>query len=504
MFNRIDFCGIVSTSDSGIRTGRDITTLDYSALETLRRNHPAWRLLNADHAPLIISFLDKTYIQPNERVLSQSALATRLEDFLYLLRQQLGEDLFPRTAGDYLNDWASDERGWLRKFYPQGDDEPHFDLTPATEKAIEWLMELEQKQFVGTESRLLTIFELLTQIVQGSEADPETRIAELQKQRAAIDSRIEQLRLGEVSLMDPTRIRERFYQVEQTARALLADFRQVEQNFRGLDRTVRERIATWDSSRGELLETIFGERDSIADSDQGRSFHAFWDFLMSPARQEELSQLLERTLSLEPVRELHPDKRLSRIHYDWMEAGEATQRTVARLSEQLRKYLDDQVWLENRRIMNLIHNIERQAVELRNQPSPGNMMVLDDTSPTPGLVMDRPLFSPPLKPHISQQTLQEGTDQVDTGVLFEQIYVDKPRLAAHIRRALQTREQIALTTLLETWPLEQGLAELLAYLSLAADDRKAIIDDQQSETIDWSDASGIRRRASLPVVIFCR
>ena len=78
----------------------------------------------------------------------------------------------------------------------------------------------------------------------------------------------------------------------QTLDGLLADFREVEQNFRTLDRAVRERIALWEGGKGTLLEEIFGERDVIADSDQGRSFRAFWDFLMSPARQEELTELL--------------------------------------------------------------------------------------------------------------------------------------------------------------------------------------------------------------------
>ena len=29
---------------------------------------------------------------------------------------------------------AANDKAWLRKFYPPGSDEPHFDLTPATEK----------------------------------------------------------------------------------------------------------------------------------------------------------------------------------------------------------------------------------------------------------------------------------------------------------------------------------------------------------------------------------
>lgn len=59
-----------------------------------------------------------------------------------------------RNARDYLNDWASPEKGWLRKFYRQGSDEPHFGLTPAMEKAIAWLDALTVRSFVGTESRL--------------------------------------------------------------------------------------------------------------------------------------------------------------------------------------------------------------------------------------------------------------------------------------------------------------------------------------------------------------
>jgi hypothetical protein len=36
------------------------------------------------------------------------------------------------------------------------------------------------------------------------------------------------------------------------------------------------------------------------------------------------------------------------VHHDWLEAGEHTQRTVAQLSQQLRRFLDDRAFLENR------------------------------------------------------------------------------------------------------------------------------------------------------------
>ncbi len=477
--------------------------LDYFILTRLRKQHPAWRLLQADHAPLIAAFLSRAFIEPNERMLSRAELAARLEDLLYQLRETLGEAAFPKAAGDYLDDWARDDKGWLRKFYPPDSDEPHYDLTPATEKAIAWLESLSGRAFVGTESRLLTIFDLLRQMVEGAETDPAARIAELEKRKAVIDAEIERIRGGDLEVLDETALKDRFQQLGATARELLSDFREVEQNFRELDHSVRERIALWDGAKGELLEQFFGERDAIADSDQGRSFRAFWDFLMSPSRQEELSALLERVLALPPIAEQRPDRRFRRIHYDWLEAGEQTQRTVARLSQQLRRYLDDQAWLENRRIMEVLRQIETRAVALRDQAPKGDFMAIDTPRIDIQLPMERPLYSPPFKPRIDDH-IELGEDDLTPEVLFEQEYVDKARLAAHLRRALQLRDQVSLPELLAEQPLEQGLAELLAWLALASDADKAVFDEARHDLIQWRDADGRERQARLPHIIFSR
>ena len=36
-------------------------SLDFSTLEALRRQHPAWRLLAAEHVPLVASFLRSAF-----------------------------------------------------------------------------------------------------------------------------------------------------------------------------------------------------------------------------------------------------------------------------------------------------------------------------------------------------------------------------------------------------------------------------------------------------------
>ena len=481
---------------------------DFTTLDALRTHNPAWRLLRSDHAPLVASFLQRVFVTPNVRVMAAADLAEALEDELYALRLQLGDKAFPKPASDYLNDWAAPDKSWLRKFYKAGTDEAQFDLTPATEKAIAWLVQLSERQFVGTESRLLTLFDLLKQMNEGSEADPVKRVVELQKKRGEIDAEIARIEAGDVPLLDETALKDRFQQFMQGARELLADFREVEHNFRQLDRRVRERIALWEGSKGALLEQIMGERDAIADSDQGKSFRAFWDFLLSSRRQEELTELLERVLALPAVAAMQPDARTRRLHYDWMEAGEHTQRTVAALSQQLRRFLDDQAWLENRRIMDILHGIESKALGLRQEPPAGTVMEIAEASAEIELAMERPLFTPAVKPVLTSLALLAGEQDIDAGALFGQVVVDKARLTRHIRHALQDRAQISLSELVATQPLQHGLAELVAYLQLGSDAFNAVVDEDSPEPIAWhaTTAAGepITRSARLPRVIFMR
>ena len=482
--------------------------LDYDTLDHLRAHHPAWRLLRSDHAALVASFLHRVFIAPNERTLAQSDLAEALEDELFALRERWGPDEFPRAALDYLNDWTSPEKGWLRKFYRSDSDEPCFDLTPATEKAIAWLSSLSERSFVGTESRLLTLFELLRQMCEGTETDPQARIAELQKRRGEIDAAIEGVRSGDFPLLDDTALKDRFQQFVQIARDLLTDFREVEQNFRVLDRRVRERITLWEGGKGALLEDILGERESIEESDQGRSFRAFWEFLMSSDRQEELTRLLERVLSLPPVAETNPDARTRRIHYDWLEASEHTQRTVARLSQQLRRFLDDQAWLENRRIMDILHGIETNALALRDSPPTGDVFDIATAGADVRLPMERRLYRPPIRPRIADVELEAGDADLDAAILFSQVVVDKSRLESNIRRALQDRSQITLRELCELVPLELGLAELVTYLQLAGETFEAAVDESVEEPVFWrgesADGAPVLRQATVPRGIFVR
>jgi len=81
--------------------------MDHSDVERLRDRHPAWRLLRAANAPLILAFLGRYFVESNHGATSISALAVARTAWLFpghmpgqpITPSRLGERL--RTIGIY-------------------------------------------------------------------------------------------------------------------------------------------------------------------------------------------------------------------------------------------------------------------------------------------------------------------------------------------------------------------------------------------------------------------
>ena len=473
--------------------------MDYAAIETLRDKHPAWRLLRADQAPLLLSFLGRFFVDESRGASPAGQIIDALDDELYVLNSGSPDaPPYPRPAADYLADWAAPEYGYLRRFYPLGSDEIHYDATPALEKAYAWVQSLQSREFVDTESRLQTAIDLLRQIDQGTESDPERRLRELERRKQEIENEIEALRNDpESGLLDRTAVRDRYQQFAATARELLSDFREVEENFRELDRSARERIATWDGSKGELLGELLGGRSRIDSSDQGRSFQAFYDLLLSSSSQEELSNLLERIAAIE---ELGVDGRMRHVHHSWAEAAERTQSTVRRISGQLRRFTDDKIVLENRRVLDLVREIEATALRLRDAGVLSGLgLEFEETGVEINLATERPLHS--VRPAAQVDSLLPPAEEedVDTSLLAEQVIVDPARLAEHLRALIPARGTALLEDIVEMYPVENGVAELITYLALDDDDIEVITDPNEETVIEYYESER-PMRARMPRV----
>ncbi|MDQ6739236.1 MAG: DUF3375 domain-containing protein, partial [Actinomycetota bacterium] len=478
--------------------------VDYFSINSLRETHAGWSLLRAQNAPLALTFFMTAFTDPNERNLGRQDLIDVLDDVLFSLRDSLGEDKFPRSAGEYLDDWAEPDKAWLRKFYTDNRDEPVYDLTAATEDVIRWVEALRGRDFVPTQSRLSSIFNLLKTLVHGSETDPEARLAELQRQRDDIDAQMEQIRSGEIPVMSGPEAVDHFHQLTSQAKDLLADFREVEQNFRKLDRNLREQISMWEGSQGDLLESIFSSQQDISGSLQGRTFQGFWDYLMSPQLRSELRDLLERATRIEALAKQDGVHSITGMQADWLPAVEQTQATVRQLSAQIRRLLDDKVFLENKRIMQLIRSIESSAVAVRAKPPSGPFAELPGHDVPVALPFERPLYEPSRQVSINDAVAVAEDLDVDANALFDQFHVDAHRLETNIDAVLADAAQATLADITDAFPLSQGLAELVTYFQLATASAWATITSDKSQTLSWTLPDGSLREATVDQIIFVR
>ena len=128
---------------------------DIKEVDWVLENNKTISLLKKDNASLIVSFLHYFFKSKNKSSYLSNDLISHLSDFLYRINQE--KERFPKDAKFYLENWTKD--GFLRQYYDKED--ALFELTPATENALRWLAELNKPEFVGTESRLMQIINLL-------------------------------------------------------------------------------------------------------------------------------------------------------------------------------------------------------------------------------------------------------------------------------------------------------------------------------------------------------
>ncbi|MCO7218449.1 DUF3375 family protein [Klenkia sp. PcliD-1-E] len=438
------------------------------------QQHAAWRLLRADDAPLVVAFLARVFTDGGAHGLPAGELADRLAD---LLAELDGTPRVPVDARGYLDGWAGPDGGWLRAWYPPGSDEPLMDATPAAELAVAFVRGLAPRPLVDTAARLGTV--------------------------------VDQLRALATEDAEPTAQRDRYLHATATATGLLADLRAVEAAFRDRDRELRAAIAAGD---GALAADVVAGRRGIAGTDQGRSFHACYDRLLSPRLQDELTDLLDRVHALPALRTC-TDPRMRRIRHDLVAAAQHTRQVLRGLVDALRTGLDEQVRHEDRRVLDLVAGIEDRARVLSAGLADldGFAVELDDLHPTVVLPMERHLYAPPRRAAVDSARPPAGEEDFAAAALFDQVQVDPVPLSAHVRRALLQRPRVELATVLEQHPLQHGLAELVAYLSLRDEAFDVVLptpsaDDQpgDDDTVTWTDPDGRARTATLPRVVYAR
>jgi hypothetical protein len=99
--------------------------------------------------------------------------------------------------------------------------------------------------------------------------------------------------------------------------------------------------------------------------------------------------------------------------------------------------------------------------------------------------------------------MEQGSNDFDSSAMLNQLYVDRDLLAQRVLSSLGRHDQVSLSEVIIGEPLEQGLAELVGYLSLNQPGLSVIFDEERRERIEWS-AADVERVADLPRVNFSR
>ncbi|RYZ90746.1 MAG: DUF3375 domain-containing protein [Proteobacteria bacterium] len=465
-------------------------------------------ILRMKSAPLMLSFFYKVFVESRNTTISNTELKIKLESYLEDLEyNEKDEELVDNTLFDdygvkssqYIEKWSNS--GFLRK-YPNDDGVDLHELTPDTSKVLTWLENIQQREFIGTNSRFRDIFFKLKEIIEKANEDVESRISELERKKWEIENEINLLKLGKKPLViDDTEIKEQFYDLNRAARELLSDFTEVEQNFDAIRKEVQIKYLDRDLAKGTVLLYALEALEEIENKDQGKSFKAFWEFLMDESRQEEFASLTYDLYALLDERDIeyNNDRFLKNLKRYLHASGRKVVDSNRRLSEKLSRILTEKSALERRKIIELVNEIRQNAYLLIEHPIREDAFLQIEVQPHVNLFDRWELYD-----FKESQGGIKYPDQEEDSIelaeiknLFGQLAIDREKLVLRINQLLDGRSQVSLREVVEKFGLKEGLAELVGYFSIAASsDGHVIIEETYDPIVVGS------KKVNVPMVLF--
>jgi hypothetical protein len=466
-------------------------------------------LLRSKNAAFIISFFQKVFSDASLTTITNSELRSKLEGYMEELSYEEKDDEleagtlfddFSVKASQYIEKWSN--IGFLSK-YPNDEGEDLHELTPDTIKALKWIADLERREHVGTNSRFKDIFFKLQKMIEQTNEDSEARIKELQKKKWAIEDEINLLKSGKKpSVFDETEIKEQFYDLNKMARELLGDFSEVEQNFEQIRKDIQRKYTEKDAAKGTLLVFALDALDDIDQKPQGKSFKAFWEFLMDERRQQEFTQLTEKLYHLlnEHNIDYNNDRFLKHLKRYLHVSGRKVIDSNGKLSEKISRVLSEKNLLERRRAMELIGDIRQMAYSLIETKIKEDDFIVIEDEPYINL-FDR--WEPgEEKDDVTGISFPDGTGEdgdADFKLLFDQFTIDRKKLLQRIDSMLEEKTQVTLKEIIDEYGIENGLSEIVGYFSIATSSMHHIIIEEAKETILIGE-----RKLNVPMVIYTR
>ena len=93
--------------------------MQYEYLKNIKKNNQTIKLLNSDNFAMMVSFFYFVFYTNKHISITHTNLLNYLDDFLFDINQTY-DNIYPKKAKEYLDDFVSDKNAYLKKY--QGSD----------------------------------------------------------------------------------------------------------------------------------------------------------------------------------------------------------------------------------------------------------------------------------------------------------------------------------------------------------------------------------------------
>jgi hypothetical protein len=470
-------------------------------------------LLSRRNAPKVISFLYQIFKEQGRTTIEQAHLQQLLAAYL-----QSNEDLaaeeeqgseaiieldYEDKARNLLLSWSNERNGFLLRYYDEEAVET-IELSAGLERLFRFLEEVmdSKRLFVGTESRFAQIMEGFRELDVNTIDNPRARIDELNKQKERIQQQIDEIeRTGTAATFDGQKIAERLYNLERTAKGLLSDFRQLKDNNHAIFSELCHKQIQATESRGALLAFTLEKSEELENSPQGKSFESFWNYLCSTDEEDTIrakANALRSRIKGQPFD--YPF--FASLEEHLIDAGREIIEENRLLSDRLKRAITRYNSKEYRLMKETMDAIKGLAIE--NPPCGMENMMQATGSPALFGGMQRYPVLPETDRTPRTGSYENADDplEIDLKALFDDVAIDESLLMEHIRFDREHVRDLTLKTVLVRHPVRSGLAEIVAYLTLLSKQDWAVFDDEQRETVTYTDTyDGSTVSLSIPKVV---
>ncbi|GAB2820388.1 DUF3375 domain-containing protein [Ferruginibacter profundus] len=447
--------------------------------------NPAVQILRLRNAHWVLPFLYSIYKEENRPTIEEGQLIQLLIETLIAnedgiedvseARIVFGDDEQTRSR-KYILNWVQKR---LLEDFQYADGAIHYQLSANMEKVFQWIQTLKIRKHVGTESRFKLLFKSLQDIVEHTEDDKKKRLELLKNKRAEIDKEIKAIELGIApESYSDSQVQERLELFSRLSYELISDFREVEDNFKQIHRGIVEQHTKAEHSKGAIVGFAFEAYDTLRQSPQGKSFYAFWDFLISRIGNQHWAELTDQLLQLVREREISVDEYfLQNVKSMLLQQGKTVYDANDKMAEKLSRIITEKEITRHRRLRSQIAGIKELIFDLMDNENVDCGMQID-VNPDIRMVMERKLTLEQRKiPGTIKQPLAQKeiiADPERFSKLINTSFIDKKKLWQKVEFALNSKSTATLKEILELQPLENGIAEIVTYYSFIRDKKSRV------------------------------